>query len=140
MIALDPQATVEFCLDAWPGVPDQRPAFIAHYLTCRQNIEYDKLLDRASELKPAEGLPVLLEAIGLGLVGWRNVCDRSGRPLEFEVGLLGDLLTWHELWELAGRVLSETSLAESDRKKSLSPSPPETGPTEPADSTADSTD
>lgn len=120
-IALDPTQTCEITLDSDADKPaDQRPAFIARYLTCREQRSLGELIDA-----PAEG-PAWMETasaiLALQLSGWRNVMARDGQPIPFAVtdGKLTaalDVFTPMEIWEIIAKARTAIRLSEEDKKK-----------------------
>jgi hypothetical protein len=131
MIALDPSETVEVSLKRWQQrPPESRPVFIFHYLTAselrkvqrlRAEAEKDGTTDEDKDKNIEEG-------IRIGLVGWRNVIDRSGKPVPFDASKLSEILSFREMVELIFNYPSAIALSESDLGKSESPSDSATAP------------
>lgn len=118
-IACDPTQSVWFSLDSDKPKPEpSRPQFQARFLTCRQTRQVGELVQEAAKLSDVEAEGKLLDAIMIGVIGWRNM--PHGKP--FSRDAIADTLTVAELYELAFKQSSETRLAEIDRKKSALPS------------------
>lgn len=121
-LALDPNARVEFTLagyEEWP--PEKQPTFIARHLTARELLRYDQIIERAVGRPPSEReaeFGDVVEALTIGLVGWRNVPGKDGLPLEFDIAQLPDVLSYRDLWELVRLTNLKPQLSESDSKKS----------------------
>lgn len=119
LIAMDPSQTFELTLDFYKQQPEEsRPIFVCRFLTCRQVLKFEQLIAEAGDKrKDQEGANRLLnEALGLAVVGWKNVSS------DFSIDALSDVLTPREKWELAFAIPGEVVLAESNKKKSISPS------------------
>ena len=117
-IALDPNQTVSVRLQ-----PNDRQTFACRYLTCRDVLTIQQRIKQAAELPDdVQALPVLLSAIGVGVVGW----DGFDRP--FSVDALPDVLTVQELWQLAYLQITATAASETDLKNSQSRQATDGGP------------
>ena len=130
-IALDPAQTVPFSLAVDRDTPaDIRPTFDLGYLTCRQTLRYEELINQAADktTTQAEDNATLNQALALLIRGWRNLLTLAGEPLAFEPGdpgngywpVLDDVLTAEEKWEFALEARKAIRLSESDQKKSRS--------------------
>lgn len=135
-IAVDPQQTADFALAIDAGLPDaERPTFTTRFLTCREVLKVDRLIDEAAKLlRDAEAENALLNRIlAISATGWRNITDRDKNPVAFKVetvevnsvtertiNVLDDVLTPTEKWELVTGLLRAVRLQEDDRKKSAS--------------------
>ena len=122
-IALDPDRTIDIVLKLDEGKPNP-PAFVCKFLTGRQVAKVQQLRAAVSErgLIDQQAIDQLSEALGVGLVGWRNL------PGEFAVGRLADVLTFAEMFELAGKMVTRTDATEEELKNSASPSASATAP------------
>lgn len=125
MIAMDPELTFPVTLAGAAGKPEaERPVFVCHHPTQRETARMSRLAKEADEEKePEKSGELLAQAIGVVLVGWRNVRDRKRAEVAFDAGRLPDLLTGRELWELYFAIATAAALSEEDLKKSGSPSP-----------------
>ena len=112
-IALDGE-TVNVSLKTDEGKPvETRPAFVCHYLTCRQVLAYEKAIRAASEAKEqSEQNDLLDKALAIAIVGVKNLA-----------GEIDDVLTPAEKWELSYTIPLAVQQSELDKKKSLSKSP-----------------
>lgn len=130
MIAMDPKQTATFHLLSDAETPEaERPVFVTRHLTCREKLDFRKLANQAAETKEdTEAIELVLKAIGMGLVDWRQVRGPKGDLVPFAVASLPGLLTDMEVWEVVEGILTATSLAEADLKKSASQSDSGTEP------------
>ncbi len=130
-ISSDPTRTVEYILELDRAKPDElRPAFICKFLTYRETIKVQEAWDKTQAAKTdAESLPHLLDAIRVGVTGWRNMKE------PFNVDVLPDLLTGSELWDLAYGYVAAVRATESDLKKSAQQLRQSTADSSAADST-----
>jgi hypothetical protein len=102
-----------------------QPAFLIRWPTDRQRRQWQAIWSDAHGRPDtheglAESEPLLEKLFGLAITGWRNMKLR-GEPVQIHTVKYADLLTSQEIWELAAAVLYETSMKETDRKKSGSP-------------------
>lgn len=149
---IDPDEIIELTLDADKARDEaSRPVFFCRQLSRRRRTKLMRLVEQAVAAESADKYEetddLLAQIFALGLVGWRNVVDEAGKPLDFaasvvadasfvagaagfpaKIPVLCDLLTWNEMWELERRIARETLLSEAAKKNSASPapSPPET--------------
>ena len=133
-IALSPRETFPVSLksDADRPEPD-RPTFTARFLSVDTHLSVTKLQNAAMETTDdAAAWPLLREALGLQLAGWRNMGEHVYGKAE-----LSAFLTPSEAWELTYLCTGGQRLAESDKKKSSSPSTTAAAPS--AASAGDST-
>jgi hypothetical protein len=126
-IALDPNQTVPFSLAIDRDKPEHvRPVFLLGYLTCRQTLAYEALIEKAAEKSTqAERNANLNKALSLLIRDWTNVKDVQGNdvvcePMQGTEWALDDVLTPEEKWEFALEGRKAIRLSESDKKKSLS--------------------
>lgn len=127
-IALDPNETVDVVLPGDAEKPaESRPTFIARYLTSREKKVVEKLVREASaDIEKSENIAKLDAALALQLVGWRNLLDRQGQPIAFEVVkdsagsrlIVDDVLTDEERFDLCLGALTAVGMGELDKKKS----------------------
>ncbi len=123
-ISDDPNAIAKVWLSGDAKKPEaERPKFIFHFLSRRQRKQIRALWEKIHTLKLAEEQMVEVENIlRIGLVGWENVKDAAGKPIDFSWDALLDKLTEDEMEELAHSYPSATDITEQDRKNSSSPS------------------
>jgi hypothetical protein len=131
-LSSDPQQNTPVCLDIDAGKPEaERPTFLYRFLTARQMRQRRDLLNQAKDLPDEQAEPLLVQALAVGLAGWRNLRDADGRPVPFDPadpGALADALTVLEMYELFGAAANAVTLAEVQKKRaaSASSSPPTT--------------
>ena len=114
-IALDPNQTVSVRLHADDGI-----AFKCRHLTVRQTIQLRQLLEKSRTASgDDEALPIMLEALSLGVVGVEGDADTG----PFKIDRLLDLLTPLELWQLALEMQRQTRATEADLKNLRSRQP-----------------
>jgi hypothetical protein len=115
-ISADPSRRADFSLKIDADKPQEsRPTFECRFLTSRQRAEQRRLCKAAAtEKDDVEANKLLNQAIGIGVVGWRNFDN------PFSIEAIGDALTDLERWELAWDYPSAVELAEFDLKKSPS--------------------
>jgi hypothetical protein len=135
-LALDPAETVPVYLKSDERKPlESRPVFIFHFLTSAESRKIRRLRREVRELKDDDASEAKVDEILLaGMVGWKNVNGRDGKPLPFSAEALGNLslrdkieLSWsHELAiSLAENELGKfDSPAESAAAQSASAAPP----------------
>jgi hypothetical protein len=125
MIASDPNDVAPVYLKADEQIPlESRPTVLAHFPTHRQEREYARKLEAARALLSAKNVDeeaiakALLDTIGMLYAGCRNVSLHGVAvdPKETPDGFL----TSSELWELAYAIPTATSIAERDRRGSVS--------------------
>lgn len=125
-IALDNE-TVDVCLKTDEAKPiETRPAFVCRYLTCRQVLNFEKIVSAAAG-KPSqeEQNSTLNEALALAITGLKNMAGSVE-------DVLNDVLTPQEKWELAINIPAALSASELDKKKLLSKSPSTSANSEPS--------
>jgi hypothetical protein len=123
-LALDPEQTVPISLEVDKAKPDAtRPAFLCRFLTKRKMTRVLDLLKQAQATDDYDAAhKVIDEALNVGIVGWRNIAA-DGKPIPFAPDAYDEVLTGTEKFELAQKQISETRLAEHERKNSSSPAP-----------------
>jgi hypothetical protein len=125
-LATNPKALFEIVLESDNELPEgERPVFIYHYLTGLEQIELTNLLEKKEKDPKRKSKDVIEEsfkAATMGLVGWRNVFDRSGESIAFASEQLYEIMGFREATELAWKVLNEQILSPADKKKSDGPS------------------
>ncbi len=124
-LALDPLQTIWISLKSDEDRPENiRPAFQVRFLTARQRRQVREAINAAiAAASDEESQRLVLEAIKLGLAGWRNMThSAAAAALEYDPEKLTEVLTDCELFELVGLLLEKTHLAEIDLKNSGSPS------------------
>lgn len=122
-LALDPSETVPVYLKYDQRKPiESRPAFIFHFLTSAELRKIRRLRREASEAKDDEDAveAKVDEILLVGLVGWKNLNGRDGKPIEFSAEALGNLSLRDKI-ELSWSHEMAISLAESELGKSDSP-------------------
>jgi hypothetical protein len=133
-LSSDPNDTLKIVLACDKNKPDEtRPFFKARFMTRRETSQVKRLLAESADDKDYDrGHASLDVALAVGIVGWENMVDRNGNPVDFKVddvagrkalSLTDEFLTGREKWELAERLLTETRLTETDRGNSESPAP-----------------
>lgn len=111
-IALSPDRTVEVCLDIDKPKPEEsRPRFVYQFLSCRQMIQIDEILNQAMGLMTdGDRGKLLLQALNVGFVRAVNMpTTNSDALMDLTIG---------ELWELVGNRATAVRVAETDRKNS----------------------
>jgi hypothetical protein len=124
-IATSPHQTTDFVLEIDRALPEaERPTFELRFVTGAESRRIRKLATEAANLKQEEQATAkFLEAMGLFVVGWRNLKHpRTGEPISFDLAKLEEVLSNSELAELFWRGQSHLALTEDDLKKSVSPS------------------
>lgn len=120
-IALDPNQTVDVCLDSDKDKPEsERPTFVFRHLTYRQRREVDRLLAEAEKVEREDtekALDFHVAAIRVGLIGWRNM-----GALDYGPDVEPPLTFW-EAFELAYNYPHKLSISETEKKARSSPSP-----------------
>jgi len=145
-LACDPNQTFRVHLDSDADKPDEsRPDFEFRFLTGREWKACVTVDDRIEGAENAVAiLDDVLDLLRPLLVGWRNMTDRTGRPMPFDKAGLEDLVNPAEAWELLGKVMGHNRLDGDDLGKSASQPPtgsdgsasPAPGPEAPAGPTA----
>lgn len=123
-LSSNPNKTTTCWLDVDADDPlATRPVFLVRYMTNAQVERHRELFDAAAaEPDNARALDLLLQAIDVGIVGWRNFFDEKGEPVPYShEALLDGRLLERELWEIARTYPAFVRLAEDDRKNSGSP-------------------
>jgi hypothetical protein len=112
-LSLDPDRTAAYSLASDTDKPEAtRPAFICRFMTRRQHQKHREIMERAaSESDDSRVFALIMEAIGIGVIDWRNF----DKPFSRET--IEDVLSDRELWELAWNYpiavkLGEQSLGE----------------------------
>lgn len=115
-ISPDPNRTAPFTLDSYASGP---VVFQCRFLTKRQRTEIVRLQDEAINKKSeAEAVPVIRDAIAIGVVGW-------DRPEPFSVDEIDSVLTEQEMWQLLFQYPGAVAATEFDLKKSVRQSQPD---------------
>ena len=106
--------------------PDQRPTFLARVLSVREARKLMGMVEvvqkaRSDAEMPFETIDELMETLEANLVGWRNITDPAGGEIGFAPGILAEVLTLPEAFEMMG-LLTAQGIGAAERKKSESPS------------------
>jgi len=82
-MALEPTQTFEIVLESDRGKPpDERPVFLARYLTGRQWRQVSEMDEAmAAAAGGAAACDVLYDALRRCIAGWRNLINVSGAPI-----------------------------------------------------------
>lgn len=124
---LHPDDTFEFYLDD-RGPESERPTLIYRYKSAREWMEYSRKRKAAADAKTDEDYMNALMLLACdGLVGWRNIKTLAGRPVEEVPAHLDEVLTLAGLQDLTNTITIRAGICERDLKKSVSPSPSNTG-------------
>ena len=87
---------------------DPQPTFIYRFLTMRQWKRLMKMDDQLGSAKPDEQMDLMMEACGMGLVGWKNMTDPdTGQSIPFDKDRLQDLLSIEDAQELAQKIMTQ---------------------------------
>lgn len=128
MIGFYASLKIPFSIAVHAAIPeDSRPTFLARFVVARQQIELDTIIRTAVQhqldAKNDEALAEFLKALHILLAGWKNVTDDQGKPVEFDVSRLPDLLTFQDIWSILTEGQNAIRAKVDDLKKSASPSP-----------------
>lgn len=114
-ISADPDATAEYSLASDADKPaESRPVFICRFMTRKEHRHVADLVQEAYDTPAtpegdAECYRLLIEAIGIGVVGWRNIA------IPFDLSRLDEALSDREFWELARNYPGAVRSTERDR-------------------------
>lgn len=125
-ISSDPARTAPYWLACDAETPEaNRPTFDCRFLTRREMRRVDELTKQAYAAKDdAQCYGLLIDALRVGVAGWRNMFDPDGQPVPFDLSAIDGILTDQELWELVYGYPRAVSRTEHDRFLSRSPSQP----------------
>jgi hypothetical protein len=109
--------TVEVALAYDANTPeDNRPAFVARYITALESVQYRKAVFAVNEERDEEKqLAMLKDALKIILTGVKNMGEMT---LDDALNKLSE----DEVWELSGAARASVHLSEKDKKKSRSAS------------------
>ena len=125
-IAMDPARTADCWLDIdEPIAAETRPTFVCRFTAMGDKSRFSDILKAVPEADTdVAAYTLLVDAIFISLVGWRNMVDRDGNSVVFDPDTaktqLLDLLTPMELWELSLKLQLAVNVTEEDLKKSVS--------------------
>lgn len=124
-LGLDPDQTAPVSLKSDQPKPEaSRPAFLFKYLTERELTQVQQLREQARDEQDNEKcLALLKQGIGVGLRGWKNMIGLDGKPISYDAGKLGEILTIQEQWELINDYPTALQIAASLKADFPSPSP-----------------
>jgi hypothetical protein len=114
-IAFRTSQTTKISLDIDAGEPEEtRPAFIVRFLTAGEAIDVRAEIERAKSAPDDATAATILDTMLRNYIrGWVNM----PAPYSESTGPMAVCSRW-ELFELAGKVVSGTTLGELDLKKS----------------------
>jgi hypothetical protein len=140
-ISANPDATAPYWLAADEGIPEEtRPTFVCRFMTRREHQRVADLAKQAFETKDdAACYDLLIQALSVGVVGWRNIKGRDGADVPFDLSSIDAVLTNAEIWEAVYGYPRAVSRTENDRFLSRSRSQPIGAPSATAAPTAAST-
>lgn len=123
-LALDPEQKIVISLQLDQNKSEEvRPSFIVRFLSGRDRRKISENINEALKSKSDDDSEKLIfDAVKIGLVGWKNIVNRAGEVIPFDINLLPEILTDLEMWELIGLMLKKTRLSEIDLKNLESPS------------------
>ena len=128
-IAFDPDQRADFSTTYDQRKPeDQRAVFTTTFLTVRARMKMRALIHQAlnDDDDDETALGHMLDGLALGLVGWRNLRGRDGKPVEYtsheSLQELPAVLTDFELVDLATTMLNVVMIGPAEKKVSESPS------------------
>lgn len=115
-ISSNPNATSPFWLDCDAEIPlDKRPVFLVRFMTTKQVDQHADLMRRAYEdPDPRRTAELLLEAVHIGIAGWKNFNDPDGKPIPFSDQAYFDALSDRERWQVAWNYPSAVRLSKVD--------------------------
>lgn len=119
-IATDPNSRLRVVLECDKGKSPE-PAFFVRPSTLRvwrKSVEIEQSRHKAET--PDQALNYLLEGIRLGLIGWENMIDEDGKPIEYATENLDLVIGLEDAHELLSYVQSAGLLLIQDKKKSES--------------------
>ena len=122
-LVLEPDSTYEYVLTNDAGKPkEKQPTFIFRYLSSRKWREVADLSDSFDKDDSGNAaMDAVFEAIKKTLAGWRNMTEPDGRPVDFDIEKLEDIVTPGEAMELLRAAVSQMPTVD-DKKKLDSPS------------------
>jgi hypothetical protein len=131
-ISTNPNATAPYWLASDAEVPlAQRPVLLVRFLTTAQLQQHEAILQQAvAESDDRRCAELLIQAVRLGVVGWRNY------RLPFSDQAFFDLLTDRERWEAAWNYPAAVRLTPVDLGNSALPAT-SAGPADAADRPAE---
>ena len=125
-LALDPNETVPVSLETDLPKPEEvRPVFLARHMTCAETRLVKQLTQQAFDEKDDDKSQLTVDRVlAIQYAGWRNVCDRDGKPIPFEVkdGRLvtaDDALGPIDKWELVRAAVPATQINQLEKKRLL---------------------
>jgi hypothetical protein len=119
MISYDPNETVLIPLADKPGVPDSElPALECRVLSRREKKQYDRILEQRAQAKTEDEVSnLVIDALMISVVGWQNITDRDGKPVDFSRENF-DVFSDMQLYKIAINLPARLSTSEVDQKKS----------------------
>jgi hypothetical protein len=115
-VSTNPNATEPFWLACDAEEPwDRRPMFLVKFMTQREIDQHAELMRQARQTPDHRRCAkLILEALKVGIRGWRNFKTNDGSPRPFTIRAAFDLLTDRERWELAYNYPSAVQLTVMD--------------------------
>lgn len=132
-IAFDPAQVAEFTLPRDAHLPEaERPRYRSRYLTCRQYLAGRKFvvdaIDAILSDKAEEGILLVNQAMGIGVIGWSGIIDRDGKEVpSLDYAAMDDAFTLTERAQIAAQCIEQVTHLEWQSKK-VSPSPVSSAP------------
>ena len=107
-LALDPNQVFQVVLECDKEKPKaKRPYFSIRFLSGRDLLEVDKLDARVDTAKTGrQALEFIYDILHLGIAGWGNIKDRTGKEIPFELSRLGEILCLKDAAELRAKMVS----------------------------------
>jgi hypothetical protein len=120
-LALDPNQTFKIILESDKDKPARlQPCFVYSYLTGRQWLAVASLQDQLDDLTAADQIvDKVFQAASTGLVGWENMIDRNGEPVEFNIDTLDMIVGVIEAQELIVKLLKQHPNLDDKKKLEL---------------------
>lgn len=116
-VALDPNDLFEYVLLNDRAKPkEEQPTFLFHFPTCRERKKIARLFDELTSTVD-EAFDKVCEGLRIILAGWRNVRNRSGKPIDYDPSELDNVISANDLFELRVTLLEEMDVTELDKKK-----------------------
>jgi hypothetical protein len=126
-LSLDPNETVPVSLETDLPKPEEvRPVFLARHMTCAETRRVKQLTQQAFDEQDDDKSQLMVDRVlAIQYAGWRNVCDRDGKPIPFEAkdGRLvtaDDALGAIDKWELVRAAVPATQMSQLEKKSALS--------------------
>lgn len=121
--ACEPGVTYEVWLDWDEDKPlETRPVFIGQALSMGQKLMVGTILDQLDQSKDSSELyGNVVNGLAACFIGWRNVTNRNGEPLEYSRENLYQVLQLSEGLELIRKSLVANSVQNTEKKR-LEPS------------------